>query len=62
MDPKVLNESYENGRAAFKAGASLRLLIERFAADGGVASEQEAISLGLGFLDAAFDKLRGIER
>jgi hypothetical protein len=56
--PKIDAESYSNGRAAFNFGSSLRDTIEKMPD----ADPDEGMSAMLGFLDAALDKLRGIER
>lgn len=57
-DTTLDNESYEAGRAAFRAGASLRAIFEAcMAADTNV-SELKALSGAIGFADALIDALR----
>lgn len=54
--------SYDEGRAAFNAGASLRSMLEAAAQGKDDAADEKAISAILGFADGALDRLRGIAR
>lgn len=62
MKNDIDDASYNEGRAAFNAGASVRQIVEAFAKADTDVSEAKAVSGALGFLDAAFDRLRGITR
>ncbi|MBI1201488.1 MAG: hypothetical protein GC182_03150 [Rhodopseudomonas sp.] len=62
--PEIDDEQYQRGRCQFKNGASLRAMCEALQAaeaKEGIEESRE-MSFVLGFVDAAFDKLRGIER
>ncbi len=59
----VIDEaSYNEGRAAFRSGASLRSIVEALRSAEADGDFDIAMSGALGFADAALDKLRGIER
>jgi hypothetical protein len=62
---EIDDRQYQSGRAAFVAGSRLRDVISVvLAADAEPAEDvdKKSFSLMLGFVDAAFDRLRGIER
>lgn len=61
-EPQLDDASYDEGRAAFKAGASIRGIVEACVTADTPLSEAKTFSAALGFADAALDKLRGIER
>lgn len=61
-DNEIDDVEYMRGYAGFKAGGSIRAIIERGAAATSEAAEVAAFSAGIGFLDAMFDQLRGINR
>lgn len=61
-EQKLDDASYNEGRAAFKVGASLRSIFEACAAADTPLEEAKAMSGALGFADAALDELRGIKR
>lgn len=61
-EPQLDDASYDEGRAAFKAGASIRSIVEACVAADTPLSEAKTFSAALGFADAALDELRGIER
>lgn len=50
--------SYQEGRAAFNAGASLRSIVEACATAGNSGDEAKAFSGALGFADALLDFIR----
>lgn len=60
--PKIDDEQYKRGRSQFKNGGSLRAMCEALQSAGSDVDENSEMSFVLGFVDAAFDKLRGIDR
>lgn len=59
---EIDDATYNDGRAAFAAGASLRSISESIRTADTDVEFNIAMSGALGFADAALDKLRGIER
>lgn len=60
-DLKIDDASYQEGRAAFMSGATLRDIVDEIDAVGPDAlDEQKVISSTIGFFDALLDHLRGI--
>ncbi len=62
---QISDAHYQQGRQAFNRGASLRDLVQQFVDSRGQETDEgeaELMSFGLGFIDAAFDRLRGIDR
>lgn len=59
---KIDDVTYNDGRAAFAAGASLRSIVEAIRTADTDVEFDIAMSGALGFADAALDKLRGIVR
>jgi hypothetical protein len=67
--PKLDEQQYEAGREAFKSGATIRSVVEKFDATGDLPGVLESpddevatMSFALGFGDAFLDQLRGIKR
>lgn len=63
MTEKIDDASYDEGRAAFAAGASLRSIVEQCVAADEANSHEAAdkeISGALGFVDALLDMIRGL--
>jgi hypothetical protein len=58
MDQKLDDASYNEGRAAFATGASIRSIIEQLAAADTPADEVKTMSAAIGFADALLDLLR----
>jgi len=61
--PKIVEANYQEGRALFAGGGSLRAAVERVIADGGTPDigDDEIMSFVIGFADAFLDKLRGVK-
>ena len=59
---KIDDVTYNDGRAAFESGASLRSIVEALRAADTDIDFNIAMSGALGFADAALDRLRGIVR
>lgn len=58
-DLKIDDASYQEGRAAFAAGASLRGIVEQIDAEGLDHLDQiKVVSSAIGFFDALLDLLR----
>lgn len=58
-DLKIDDASYQEGRAAFAAGASLRGIVEQIGAEGLDQLDQiKVVSSAIGFFDALLDLLR----
>ena len=55
---KIDDASYQEGRAAFAAGTSIRQIVEQIMASGHAPDDVKAISSALGFADALIDQLR----
>lgn len=63
MTGKIDPVQYQLGKARFKAGGTALEIVKLFhEADAKQNSDDAPMSFGLGFLDAALDKLRGLER
>lgn len=60
MTDKIIDASYNNGRANFAVGGTLRALFARLdAAETGTPDDEaKAMSFALGFADALIDQLR----
>jgi hypothetical protein len=61
-EQEIDEASYQEGRAAFSCGASLRDILEQIFKADTQPDDVKVMSGALGFVDAAFDKLRGITR
>ncbi len=60
--PNIDDEQYRRGRAQFDYGGSLRAMVAALHVAGSDVDEDSEMSFALGFVDAAFDRLRGIAR
>jgi hypothetical protein len=62
MDQKLDDASYQEGRAAFAAGASIRSIVEQCTNADAPADDLKAMSGAIGFADALLDVLRAKPR
>lgn len=62
MDQKFDEASYNEGRAAFEAGASIRSIVEQCAAAGTPVDDVKTMSAAIGFADALLDVIRAIDK
>jgi hypothetical protein len=58
MSEKLDDASYNEGRAAFDTGVSLRSVVEQFLAAETPADEAKTLSAALGFADGLLDQVR----